>query len=307
MVAMLLVGAIFLVGLAVGDEPEPGPGVWGRFAPNADDEPPVRLKRKKRAGEPPAPEKQPAKEKPKARDDEPPPAQEKDKEKAKDDEPPVPEDGRPVEEGDEKEVLERVERNMRDVEEKLGNREVGEPTAQQQRDILRDLDSLIKKSEQQQQQSGGGGGENQPQPQGGEQQEKGKQGGQQQQRMQQKRGGGGGGQMARRDGKRPRRELRSERGGKQRGDRQMAGNQPQPQPQQPRPGQGNQPGAGGQSPPSDREKPGDGTKDIWGHLPESLRAEMNAYSNPQPFLPRYDWLIREYYKTIAEQGRKKGD
>jgi hypothetical protein len=48
-------------------------------------------------------------------------------------------------------------------------------------------------------------------------------------------------------------------------------------------------------------------KDIWGHLPESLRAEMNAYSNPQPFLPRYDQLIREYYKTIAEQGRKKGE
>ncbi|MFO0928723.1 MAG: hypothetical protein U0736_17165 [Gemmataceae bacterium] len=48
-------------------------------------------------------------------------------------------------------------------------------------------------------------------------------------------------------------------------------------------------------------------KDVWGHLPESLRAEMNAYSNPQPFLPRYDRLIREYYKTIATQGRKKGD
>ena len=47
--------------------------------------------------------------------------------------------------------------------------------------------------------------------------------------------------------------------------------------------------------------------DQWGHLPEALRAEMNAYSNPQPFLPRYDRLIREYYKTIAEQGRKKGD
>ena len=41
--------------------------------------------------------------------------------------------------------------------------------------------------------------------------------------------------------------------------------------------------------------------------PSAMRAEMNAYSNPQPFMPHYDRLIREYYKTIAEQGRKKGD
>ena len=37
------------------------------------------------------------------------------------------------------------------------------------------------------------------------------------------------------------------------------------------------------------------------------RAEMRAYSNPEPFLAKYDDLIRKYYRTIAEQGRKKGD
>jgi hypothetical protein len=297
-VPFILTGAILFVGLAVGDEPEPGKGDSG--------EPPLRLKRKKRAAEPPAQEKDKEKgrqgdkekEKPKAKDDEAPVG--KDKEKAKDDEPPVPEDGRAAEEADEKEILERVQRNMRGVEEKLGNRELGDPTAQQQRDILRDLDSLIKKSEQQ---SGGGGGQdNQPQQQSGEQ-EKGKQGGQQQQRMQQQRGSKG--QMAQRGGQRPRRELRSERGGRQR-DRRMAGNQA-PQAPQPQPGQGNHPGAGGQSPPSGRDINTEKYNDFWGHLPESLRAEMNAYSNPQPFMPRYDRLIREYYKTIAEQGRKKGD
>ena len=70
---------------------------------------------------------------------------------------------------------------------------------------------------------------------------------------------------------------------------------------------GNNPGAGGSDDPKAPENDRRAINDQWGHLPESLRAEMNAYSNPQPFLPRYDRLIREYYKTIAEQGRKKGD
>lgn len=70
---------------------------------------------------------------------------------------------------------------------------------------------------------------------------------------------------------------------------------------------GNNPGGGNNGPDNTRDINTEKYKDIWGHLPESLRAEMNAYSNPQPFLPRYDGLIREYYKTIAEQGRKKGD
>jgi hypothetical protein len=34
---------------------------------------------------------------------------------------------------------------------------------------------------------------------------------------------------------------------------------------------------------------------------------MDAYSNMQPFLPKYDDMIKRYYRTIAEQGRRKGD
>jgi hypothetical protein len=66
-------------------------------------------------------------------------------------------------------------------------------------------------------------------------------------------------------------------------------------------------GGGSQSPPGPKDRNADLYKDVWGHLPESLRAEMNAYSNPQPFMPRYDDLIKKYYRTIAEQGRRKGD
>jgi hypothetical protein len=286
---LLVVGALLLTGLVVGDEPPAG----------AKEDPPLRLKRKKRDGEPPAPEKKGAE-----------PAKEKDKPEAKKEkeEPLVPEDGRPVEDEDEKDVLERVAKNMRSVEEKIANRELGEPTAQQQRDILKDIDSLIKKSEQQ---SGGGGGNNQPQPQGGEQDQQDQQQGGAQQKQQkggmQKGGQQGGRQQARSGRGRPRRELRSERGGRQRQDR-MAKNNPQQGGNQPQPGpQGNNPGQGGDGPNDPRVVNPEVVKDVWGHLPESLRAEMNAYSNPQPFMPRYDRVIREYYRTIAEQGRKKGD
>ena len=48
-------------------------------------------------------------------------------------------------------------------------------------------------------------------------------------------------------------------------------------------------------------------KSVWGHLPETLRAEMNAYSTTKGFMPEYEALISRYYSTIAEQGRRKGD
>jgi hypothetical protein len=88
-----------------------------------------------------------------------------------------------------------------------------------------------------------------------------------------------------------------------RGQQQPGGQEPQQQPGQ----TGNQPGKGGKDRTNDKDVNADLYKDVWGHLPESLRAEMNAYSNPQPFMPRYDDLIKKYYRTIAEQGRKKGD
>ena len=45
-------------------------------------------------------------------------------------------------------------------------------------------------------------------------------------------------------------------------------------------------------------------KDIWGHLPQTKRLEMDAYSKER-FMPKYEDLLRQYYRTIAEQGRRK--
>lgn len=44
-------------------------------------------------------------------------------------------------------------------------------------------------------------------------------------------------------------------------------------------------------------------KDVWGHLPPALRKQLlNVYSDK--FLPKYEDLVRSYYETLAERGRK---
>lgn len=240
------------------------------------------------------------------------------------DEPLLPEDRpRTDPDEDEAEILERINKNMRAVEDKLGNRELGEATEQQQRDILNDIDALIRRS--QQGGGGGGGGQNQNnqdqqnqdqqnQDQAGQQPGQGQQGGlsraekRRQERLQARS------QTSRQQKQPSQRQQAANRPQRpeQKGEPLAGGKQPQPQPKggnqpQPQPMGGEQPGAGRTGPTSDKPRDLELTKDIWGHLPESLRAEMNAYSNPQPFLPRYDDLIRKYYKAIAEKGRQKGD
>jgi len=135
--AILLAGMILVAGLAWADDDAPDK--------KAVPEGKTRLKRKKRADSPPA--KAPGKsDKDKAPGTkEKPPGNDKDKAKDAEDQGIVPEDGPDGEpEEDDREILERLSNSMRAVEEKLGNRELGEPTSQQQRDVLKDLDSLIR-------------------------------------------------------------------------------------------------------------------------------------------------------------------
>jgi hypothetical protein len=44
----------------------------------------------------------------------------------------------------------------------------------------------------------------------------------------------------------------------------------------------------------------------WGKLPDKMRLEMDVYSKER-FMPRYDDLLRQYYRSIAEQSMKKDD
>src|SRR5262249_53780934 len=114
--------------------------------PAGQDEPPVRLKKKERPGAPkddpmkkPDPEKNPEPDKKPDPDKKP---------EAKEDPPPAePAEG-------EEEILERLLKNTKKAQDRLANREVDEGTRQLQRDILKDIEALIKKSESDQ---GGGG------------------------------------------------------------------------------------------------------------------------------------------------------
>jgi hypothetical protein len=47
-------------------------------------------------------------------------------------------------------------------------------------------------------------------------------------------------------------------------------------------------------------------QDEWGKLPAKMRQLMDVYSKER-FMPRYDDLLRQYYRTIAEQSMKKDD
>ena len=43
-------------------------------------------------------------------------------------------------------------------------------------------------------------------------------------------------------------------------------------------------------------------KEVWGHLPPKIREQMQAGS-PEEFLPKYERLIEDYYKRLAEEKR----
>lgn len=300
-VPVLLVGMVFLAGFVLADEPA------GQY------EPPVRLKKKKPKGDDKA-ATDPAKKDDKKKD------QPKTESREAD---PV------TRQEEEKEVYQRVVKNVRNVDARLAKNDLGEGTRQTQRDILKDIESLIQRGEnpppqggeQQDQNNGGGGGEDQnpmdkdkqdQKDKGGEGSQAGSEKGGAKQSGTQKSGGQKSGSQ---QGK-----------GKQSGSRKNGGQKPgSKQPGGKKPGsQGSGSGGSDKKPGGRNGKDGNGGggdskdnplmnrnadlyKDVWGHLPETLRAQMDAYSNPQPFLPKYDDLIKRYYRTIAEQGRRKGE
>jgi len=290
--------AFLLAGLALAQDP---PG----------DDPPVRLKKKNRAD---AVEK--GKEEP-AKPVDPPPIDPKEKDpKVKDPKEKDPkEDAAPEEpEMDEAEVLNRVGKNMRTSEDRLANRELTDGTQQVQDDIIKDLDSLINKMQN------GGGGENQDQQQKDDQnqqnQDKKEQSGD---KKQQSGGKVKPGMASRKRGLKGQQQQQAKAGqgkkpgGQRPGDQQAKAGQGN-KPQQGKPGEkpgekpqqnpANQGGGGGQSQPGEATKLAEMYKDVWGHLPETMRAEMNAYSREQ-FMAKYNDLIKQYYSTLAEKSRKK--
>jgi hypothetical protein len=264
----LLVVSVALAGLA--------------FAQDVGEEPPLRLKKKGAAAEGPAkvePEK-PEPGKPPVGPVKPEPPKEG---------PEPPEGGEP--EIDEQEVLNRIGKNMRTSEDRLANRELTDGTRQVQEDILKDIDLLLDQSQNDQQ------NQNQNQqassnPSGGGSQSKSRlRGGSRQQRQQAGRRGSRGQQQAGRgQGQGAQGEQQANRGqGQKPGEAQ---------------GQGGNMGGGGGRSEGEINKLMDLYKDVWGHLPETQRAEMTAYSR-EKFMDKYNELIKQYYSSIAEKSRKK--
>jgi len=316
-ILVTLVSVSFLLaGLAIAQPPSGG-----------DEDPPVRLKKKFRPEGAEKPQAEPKKEE---KPQEPPKDPKKENDPKKEKDPKKPDDlGDPIDSDmDEGEVLNRVGKNMRSSEDRLDRAELNDSTRQVQDDIIKDLDDLIN------QEKNGGGGDDQKQNQD--------QNNQQNQNDQQKQAGKQGkdsqtkiGMGSRKRGLKGSQARRNQGGKKQNGQ----GNDPQQAKAGQQPGGGNQPmgqkpgdqqanagqqpgnqgegtkpntgagpspvgGMGGQSSGQESSKLAEIYKEEWGHLPEALRAPMDAHSR-EMFMAKYNDLIKQYYITVAEKSRKK--
>jgi len=262
-----------------------------------NDDPPIRLKKKKKAdGVEPAKK---AEARPPLEGGEKKPDGKKDEKKPDDMPGEVTRDGEPVTpDEEEKEVFERIAKNMKASEERLANKELNDGTRQIQEDIVKDLDSLIKSAE-----NGGGEGGDDQDPMAGQDDQKQKGQSKAGQSMKSKSGNKMG---------RGQRKSGRKQGGNQlaRGQQKSEGQEGDKQGAE-KGGQDGKNGGGNgtnkQNRFGDLNRDADVYKDVWGHLPEVLRAQMDAYSTREKYMDKHHDLIKQYYKTIAAQGRKKGE
>ncbi len=233
--------ALTLAALAAADDPRP-----------EDPEPPVRLKKKarppKKSEEKPAPKKEAPKEKQEAEPAEP---------------------NQPGE--SEKEILERIEKNLRQSTERLGKQDTGEGTRQGQRDVVKDLEALIEHTRRQQQQ---------------------------QQQDQQPSAGAPGGRKSKD------RQQASRKSSGSRQERKKRSGNPRDRQGQNAQAKNKSQGGAGKTDNDGPSKIAEMYKERWGELPETLRMEMDAYARER-FMARYSELLKQYYSTIAERGRRR--
>jgi hypothetical protein len=218
-----------------------------------------------------------------------------------------------------KELLARVAKNMGISEDRLKNRDPGTKTRQVQEQIINDLDELIKKSQDEQNQcancksssgQASSSGQSSASKSASNRSNKSSRG----QRSQSQQSQGNQGQQAKNNGDQQPKEGsgQKKKGGEGYRDPAASAKDGQGKDKQ---GQGNQGkdattnkngggGAVGASRTDKKNTIADLFRDVWGHLPETKRQEMDAYSRER-FMPKYDELLRQYYRTLSEQGRKK--
>jgi hypothetical protein len=263
----LVVLTLAFTGLAVaGDDPI--------FDPK---EPPVRLKKKGKQNRDAAPDKKPEPKDDDARQND--PDKKPDKKADDDPEPDGPNQGQAGEEREE--LVKRVLKNLDEAEQRLAKNDPGSATRQIQKDIVKDLDSLIEQTKRQ------------PPPQGGRRRQS-----QQQQKKQQ---GQAGKNPKNQSGKTGRQPKQGSQGKRPQGGKNQSGKNNGKQKGK---GKSNRGGGGNSKEEKEKNNLADLFKDVWGHLPETVRQEMDAYTKAR-FVPKYDGLLRQYYRSLSEQGRRK--
>jgi hypothetical protein len=223
-------------------------------------------------------------------------------------------------ETEEAKILERLTKNTKTAEKKLADSDTGEETRKLMREILKDIDELLKKAQhppqdQQNDQSSSSSSSSssdssQPKPsQGSSAQQKPSSGSSSQQQKSNS--------LSRREQREQRRQQEAKKGG----GTSSAQNAPKPMGKPDKPGDkdplANGTGTGGVNVKNPMGGKPDGKahtdldpklaemyKDVWGHLPEKMRQEMDSYFKER-FMPRYNDLLKQYYSTIAEQNKKK--
>jgi len=236
----------------------------------------------------------------------------KDKAGARDDALPKPEEGAPDDKT--KELLGRVAKNMGTSEDRLKNRDPGKTTQEIQDQIVKDLDELIKKSQEQNekdcncQQSSSQSSSGTTSSQGSKSQARRRA---QKNGNQPKQESGQQNASAKKDGQEKKDQAASDKkdasakkDGQGKKDQGTAANKKDGKDKQGKDASASASSGGGDSSAKKKNTVADLFRDVWGHLPENKRQEMDAYSRER-FMPRYDELLRQYYRTLSEQSRRK--
>ncbi len=216
-------------------------------------------------------------------------------------------------------LAKRIAENVRTAGDKLRDRDTGADTRNAQTAALRDIDKLLDRAENPPMSCpmpmGGSGGE--PPPMAGAGQPKPMPGQGKGQQPSPKGGSGksGGSRPSWRDKGGPGDAPMGEKpmGGQPKPDQSGKEPGPKPDPSKPMGGQPGQPGdrPGGTKPDGSPGQPDAKpampfddavTKQVWGHLPERLRQEVNQYYKEQ-FMPKYGDLLKQYYADLAERDK----
>jgi hypothetical protein len=244
----------------------------------ADDPPPDKLQRKSR---PPENKKAEPGEKQKTPDKDNDKATEQPKRLNKPDD-----DADAVE--DPEKLKEQIAKDMQSAEQKLKAYDPGNETQSLQDRVIKNLDKLLELARN-------------PPPSDQQQQQRQSKGQMGKQKSGQKQG-----QMSRRQERMMRRQQQERLArGQQRGQMPQS-QQDQDQQNQDQQANRNNPRFGGGNTSGKADRMSDVVKDIWGHLPETLRQEVDHYYRDQ-FMPRYRDLLQQYYSRLAEQERRSRD